>query len=152
MRFTVALLVGVFLCGPVFAEGACYSDQEFEADRGLRLQTDLEVITLTCRYSSHGENLQKIYYGSFLRKHGKQVHSWENTIARVYGGGRNETIDNFKTSLANQKGNESATMGPRKFCAQWADFVPYAASLTDAQMMYYVRQEDAARPTKKPHC
>jgi hypothetical protein len=152
MRFVLITALALLLCGHAMAQDAsCYTQEQFEADRGLRLHTDVEVIMLTCRYSSHGENLQKIYAG-FVRKNGKQIKNWENTIARAYGGGRNETVDNFKTYLANQKGNESAKMGPRKFCTQWADFVPYAASLTPQQIMFYVREEDSARPTKKPHC
>jgi hypothetical protein len=154
MRFVALLLVGVLFASPVLASGGCYSQQEFEADRGLRLHADVEVITLTCKYSTRGQPLQKAY-NSFVRRHSAQIRKWEMTIAGAYGGdgiGRNEAIDNFRTWLANQKSNEAATMGPRAFCKQWADFVGYANSLTDAQMMYYINESDSSRPTKRPPC
>ncbi|MBI3419020.1 MAG: hypothetical protein HY053_02665 [Proteobacteria bacterium] len=145
----------VFLCISSSAQtGTCYSEKETEAEHGLRLHSDLEVITLTCRYSTTGVPLQKLYRG-FVHRNANMIHGWENTIARAYadeGGSRNSSIDSVRTWLANQKGNESASMGPRSFCKQWADFVPYAAKLTPPQLLGYVRQEDPARPTKKPPC
>lgn len=136
------------------AEGLCYSQKQFEADRGLRLHADLEVILLTCRYASNGEPLQK-GYAAFLKRRGGQIHRWENVIARAYAGGgvgRNAAIDNFRTWLANQKGNESAAMGPKAFCKQWSDFIHYANGLNDAQFMAYIRENDPKRPPKRPLC
>lgn len=134
--------------------GSCYSQDEFEADRGLRLHEDVEVIMLTCRWSTRSEDLRKLY-ATFLQKNSGTIRKWENTIARSFastGGSRNEVVDNFRTRLANEKAGEAAHMGPKPFCKQWADFVPYAAGLTAQQMFEYLRAEDSARPTRKPKC
>ncbi|HVY12878.1 MAG TPA: hypothetical protein VHB73_04870 [Alphaproteobacteria bacterium] len=154
MRVFLMAAFGVLFSVSAFAQDSCYTPKQFEADRGLRMHADIEVIMLTCKYSTHGQSLQKVY-NDFLRRHSKLIRGWENVIAETYGGdgvGRNEAIDNFRTWLANQKGNEAAKMGPKSFCREWADFVPYAASLTDPQIMTYVREPDSARPTKRPPC
>lgn len=148
--YMVYCLVPNFL----IAKGTCYSEKEFEADRGLRLHTDLEVIMLTCRYSSRGQPL-KDPYSQFVRQYQGPIRSWQSSIARAYAGmgrGPDEVIDNFRTALANNKSHQAADMGPKNFCAQWADFVPYIASLKPQQVYGYLRQQDLARPTKRPLC
>lgn len=138
---------------PAHAE-SCYSQDEFDADRGLRLHSDVEVIMLTCRWSTRSEDLRKLY-ATFLKKNSGQIRKWENTIARSFastGGSRNEVIDNFRTRLANEKAGQAAQMGPKPFCKQWADFVPFAAALTPQQLFDYIRTDDPARPTRKPKC
>lgn len=155
-QFVAASLffVMVAMMAPVAHAAACYNEQEFEADRGLRFHTDVEVIMLTCRYSTKGEDLKKVYL-AFLHNNAKTIRGWEGVIAKSYagtGGSRNEIIDNFRTKLANQKGNEAARMGPKPFCKEWADFVPFAASLSNDQVMEYVRAADSDRPTRRPLC
>lgn len=138
----------------VSAGGSCYSAKEYEADRGLRLHSDLEVIMLTCRYATDGRPLEPLY-SNFVKRYNVTIHNWESVIARTYagtGGSRDEVIDNFRTNLANQKGNEAARMGPKPFCAQWANFIPYIVSLTPQQLYTYIRQPDITRPTKRPAC
>jgi hypothetical protein len=149
-----ALASIVFAPAAQAASAACYNDSEFEADRGLRLHSDIEVIMLTCRYSTTGEDLRKVY-AKFLQANVKTIKGWENVIARTYagtGGSRNEVIDNFRTKLANQKGNEAAKMGPKPFCKEWADYVPFIASLNAKQIMDYVREPDTTRPTRRERC
>ncbi len=149
------LLLSIFAAAPVLAD-SCYSEAEFEADRGLRLHSDMEVIMLTCRYSTQGEDLRKLY-ATFLKQNVGAIKGWENTIAKAYTGGgigrsRNEIIDNFRTKLANQKANEAGRMGPKPFCKEWSDFVPFAAALSGDQVKAYVRAVDTARPTRRPPC
>ena len=132
----------------------CYTPDELEAEQGLRLHTDLEVIMLTCKYDGYRRPL-KDSYAIFLKKYSAQIRKWENTIARIYassGGSRNEVIDNFRTALANQKSHEASTMNPRQFCIAYANWVPGVASWSQEQVMNYVRTPDSARPTKKPPC
>ncbi len=142
------------LATPALADSRCYDQEQFEADRGLRLHTDVEVIMLTCRYSTKAEDLRKLYL-AFLKKNAPTIRKWEKVIAKAYAGtGRssNEVIDNFRTSLANQKAGEAARLGPKPFCKQWADFVPYAVNLTPEQVREYVHEPDKARPTKRQPC
>lgn len=134
--------------------GECYTPDEFEAEQGLRLHTDLEVIMLTCKYDGYRRPL-KDSYAIFLKKYSAQIRKWENTIARVYassGGSRNEVIDNFRTSLANTKSHEASTISPRQFCITYANWVPAVASWAPEQVMNYIRTPDVARQTRKPLC
>lgn len=152
------LAVTVLLCAiaspvPLWASTSCYSAKAFEADRGLRMHEDLEVINLTCHYSTQGAPLQPIY-SDIINRYGDTIHGWEETIAHAFGhaGHHDEVVDNFRTHLANEKGNEAGRMGPKAFCQQWANFIPYVASLTPQQLHLYLLQPDAARPTKRPAC
>lgn len=140
---------------PIMAHaGECYTPDEFEAEQGLRLHTDLEVIMLTCKFDGYRRPL-KDSYAVFLKKYTAQIRKWENAIARIYassGGSRNEVIDNFRTALANQKSHEASTMNPRQFCIAYANWVPAVAAWSPEQVMNYVRTPDSARPSKKPLC
>jgi hypothetical protein len=151
----MAVFVASICLLPAFAvAGECYTPEEFEAEQGLRLHTDLEVIMLTCKYDGYKRPL-KDSYAVFLKKYSAQIRKWENTIARVYastGGSRNEVIDNFRTSLANQKSHEASTMGPRPFCVAYANWVPAVAAWSGDQVLNYVRTPDNARVTRKPLC
>ena len=151
----VLLFAALLVLVPFLAvAGECYTPEEFEAEQGLHLHTDLEVIMLTCKYDGYRRPL-KDSYAVFLKKYGTQIRKWENTIARVYaasGGSRNEVIDNFRTSLANQKSGESSSMTPRQFCIKYANWVPAVAAWSPDQVMVYVRTPDAARNPRKPLC
>jgi hypothetical protein len=148
------LLLACFALPQMAVAKECYSLEEFEAEQGLRLHTDLEVIALTCKYDGYRRPLRQSY-GVFVRKYSKWIKNWENVIARVYasrGGSRNEVIDNFRTSLANNKSHEASEMIPRQFCIAYANWVPAVASWSPEQVLQYVRTPDAKRPAKKPPC
>ncbi|NDE91322.1 MAG: hypothetical protein EB059_09365 [Alphaproteobacteria bacterium] len=155
MKLIITLCMALLFLAPQLARaGECYTPDEFEAEQGLRLHTDLEVIMLTCKYDGYRKPLRDSY-AVFLKKYSLQIRKWENTIARVYaatGGSRNEVIDNFRTALANQKGHESSIMGPRPFCVAYANWVLAVSTWTPQQVMSYVRTPDPARQTRKPPC
>ncbi len=134
--------------------GECYTADEFEAEQGLRLHTDMEVIALTCKMDGYRRQLMAMHT-TFTKKYLTQIRKWENTIARVYassGGSRNEVIDNFRTALANQKSHEASTINPRQFCIKYANWVPAVLAWSPEQVLNYVRTPDSERPTKKPPC
>jgi hypothetical protein len=148
------MCIALMLCSSTAFANACYSPQEFDADRGLRLHTDMEVIALTCKYGSYSKPLMPIY-AQFTHKNAKTLRGWEDVVARAHpemGRSRNEVIDNFRTALANQKGNEAARMTPRQFCIHWANFVVDVASWPMPKILDYIHQQDSARPTRKPLC
>jgi hypothetical protein len=132
----------------------CYSNEEFEAEQGLRLHTDLEVVMLTCKYDGYRTPLRD-HYAKFLKKNSVSIQRWEGIIARTYaraGGARNEVIDNFRTMLANQKSGEAGRITPRQFCIKYANWVPVAASWNANQVSQYIRNINPEFPPKKPLC
>jgi hypothetical protein len=150
----VAVFCALFLLSGMAQAGECYTPDEFEAEQGLRLHTDLEVISLTCKYDGYRRPLMNSY-AVFTKKYSLQLRKWENIIARIYassGGSRNEVIDNFRTSLANQKSHEASSLNPRQFCIAYANWVPAVAAWSPNQVMNYVRTPDAARQARKPLC
>jgi hypothetical protein len=150
----IVLACSLWFAPRLVVAGECYTPQEFEAEQGLRLHTDLEVIMLTCKYDGYRRPL-KNSYAVFLKKYSMQIRQWENMIAQVYassGGSRGEVIDNFRTALANQKSHEAGVMSPRQFCIAYANWVPAVAAWSPEQVMNYVRTPDAARQTRKPPC
>lgn len=154
MHICAAMFCALLVMPAIAQAGECYTPDEFEAEQGLRLHTDLEVIMLTCKYDGYRRPL-KDSYAVFLKKYTAQIRKWENTIARIYassGGSRNEVIDNFRTSLANQKSHEASSISPRQFCINYANWVPAVAAWSNEQVMNYVRTPDSARQTKKPLC
>jgi hypothetical protein len=152
MRLLVFFLALLFPM-PLLA-GACYTAEEFEAEQGLRLHTDMEVIMLTCKYDGYKRPLRDSY-ATFLKKYSKTIRKWENVIARSYaetGGSRNEVIDNFRTALANQKSHEAADLTPRQFCIKWANWMPAVAAWNQQQLLQYVHTPEPAVRPRKPPC
>lgn len=155
MRILKLFLIVCLLLAPgALTARECYVPEEYEAEQGLRLHTDLEVISLTCKYDGYRRPLRQSY-GVFVKKYSKWISGWENTIARLYaymGNSKNEVIDNFRTSLANAKGREAGTLTPRQFCLKYANWVPAVASWTPDQVKEYIRRPDPDRKTRKPLC
>lgn len=151
----IPAFLAFFLFGAMPARAAtCYTPEAFEAEQGLRLHADMEVIMLTCKYDGYKRPLSS-HYTKFMKKNSRLIKGWEDIIARIFadtGSSRSEVIDNFRTYLANRRSHEASVIGARTFCVNYANFLITAGDFTPEQLMNYVRQFNPAFPPKLPPC
>ncbi len=122
----IAVLLLLNLTFPAMAAGNCYSADEVQAEQFLRLHSELMVITVTCKYSSDGDDLVKPYT-TFTNTHVAALRNAEQVMARYYqkryGGDGMSQVDKLRTKLANEFGQSIANVSAPLFCAQRRDKV-----------------------------
>lgn len=126
MKFLLALALTFLVTAPAFAAQACYSPAEQEAEHVLRLHSELMVITVTCRYSSDNRPLVPAY-SSFTQKHLDKIKDAEKTLVAYYkkNGSKNavDKLDQLRTRLGNEIGQQVADVSAPAFCDQRRDKV-----------------------------
>lgn len=132
---TAALLA--LLVIPVQAKPPCYTPDEFEAEQGIRLHTELMVVGLTCQEMGPKDQPSLFaQYKMFTLKNQKQIQVWEKNLIAYYKrtvkGNPNRAFDTFRTRLANETSQRAIALTTPVFCA---DHVPVIAKAmaTDIQ-------------------
>jgi len=147
----IRLIVIVFLWScPAHALDRCYTSEEATAERLLRLHSELMVVAVTCRQSSTGADLGRVYSG-LTKRNSVAIQKAEKTLinrfSSLYGGDGTERFDRLRTRLANEYGQLVAHESAPVFCARRRDDLapfydgkkkmekslqPYDASLLDS--------------------
>jgi hypothetical protein len=122
----LALVVLLAVSPPAHAEQQCYTPLQFKAEQWLRLHSELMVITVTCKQSSLGDNLVPFYTG-FTKRHLPVLHEAEQVLIKhykaLYGGSGVDKLDELRTRLGNEYGEEIAQQSAPMFCTLWRDKV-----------------------------
>ncbi len=130
--FTAIFLTVVAAFHPAAAAPRCYTSEQTAAENLLRLHSQLMVITVTCRRGSGGEDLSSAY-SYFTRKNIGSIKTAEKTMSDYYrassGGDGVSELDKLRTILANEFGQQVASVSAPVFCSRYADAV---LSLRDA--------------------
>ncbi|MGE4351402.1 MAG: hypothetical protein AB7E52_04345 [Bdellovibrionales bacterium] len=126
MKKLCLALLFVCLSSPALAGGKCYTVDEVQAERLIRLHSELMVITLTCKQGSTGRDLVRAYTG-FTQRHIRSLEKAEKILshyyAQTYGGNGISRLDKLRTRLANEYGQQSANASAPVFCARLRDKV-----------------------------
>ena len=124
-RLLIAMLLTVAAV-PAHAASRCYGPAEIDAERVLRLHSEMMVVTVTCKQASTGRDLVRAYT-AFTRRHVNQIKEAETTMAdyyaSAYGGDGISRLDTLRTKLANEFGQLVADESAPAFCAQRRDMV-----------------------------
>lgn len=134
---TTFCLLALMIFAPASAHAAtkCYSPIEMQAEKVLRLHSELMVITVTCKKGSMGEDLVRAYTGftqgniGLLRESEAAMTSY---YKKAYGGKGVDRLDTLRTQLANEYGQEIADMSAPAFCARKRDRVLALAHASSA--------------------
>lgn len=134
--FVLALCLAMTGNGPVHA-ASCYAPEEAQAERMLRLHSELMVLAVTCRYSSKGHKLGDLY-ADFTRRNIALFHDAEETLTRHYETGAPgqgvARLDTLRTRLANEFGQKIAAQSAPVFCARRRDRGLTLYSATEVQI------------------
>ncbi|CAK0746669.1 exported hypothetical protein [Azospirillaceae bacterium] len=119
--------------------GPCYTQAEYEAEQGLRLDTELMVAGLQCNDAyADRKTFQK--YGDFNKRHSTLVRTWEQAMIGFFqrtGGNATKRFDTYRTELANAASRRGATMTASIYCHTTIDDVTGidAASADDVRKL-----------------
>jgi hypothetical protein len=145
-------LLVMLITPPAQAGARCYSPAEVQAEKLLRLHSELMVITVTCKMGSTGQDLVGAYTG-FTKNNINDLHDAEQTMIayykKAYGGKGVEKLDRLRTLLANEYGQEIANLSAPVFCGKKRDKV-LALYKADSGLMYGEAMAISARSYDPP--
>lgn len=154
-RFLTLLLLCLGLAQPAGAK-QCYSSQEFEAEQGLRIQSELMVIALNCQHMAYRKGNLYIRYREVARQQHDLFSGYENTLLEYYrrNGSANpeSALNDLRTDLANKVAVKSAQMRPDIFCYQHRDRIESALDMNTEQFRQWARTPAPGDPTSQPLC
>jgi hypothetical protein len=152
--FAFVAFTSLILSTPSFA-AACYSANEFEAEQGLRIHSELMVIGLTCVKMQGGMEMYDKYQ-QFTQKNQKLLSSYEEEIIDFYRRqGEPEPEAKFhtlRTTLANTISRQAIKMSPSSFCAQFGPRVGKALEMDQKKLRHWAQHVWPNTPTSEPVC
>ncbi len=154
IKFLSILAVGSLISGAAWAESACYTPTELEAEQTLRLHSELMVITVTCRQASNGDSLVPSYT-EFTKQHIGMLHNAEQVMTHFYdnhGGHGEDRLDKLRTRLGNEFGQKIADMSSAPFCLQYRDKVLEYANASSGEVSDEVQRMQVAYRTYVQPC
>jgi len=133
----------------------CYTPREFEAEQGLRIHSELMVISLTCMKMAQGGNMYEKYQ-AFSKKNSDLIKAYENDIIayfRAQGSPAPEQqFHTLRTSLANEISQHAIKMSTGSFCQQFASRIDSALAMDREKLRRWAQQPWPNSPTSKPMC
>lgn len=112
-----------------------------EAEQGLRIHSELMVISLNCQHMSHKRGNLYILYREFTRKHQALFSDYERRLISFYQreGIRNpeQRLHQMRTVLANRVAEDAAQMRPDLFCRAYSERIPNALALDTIQVQQW---------------
>jgi len=148
----------LFLSGLVTwpAMANCYNSAEYEAEQGLRIQSELMVIALNCQHMAYRKGNLYIRYREISRQKEDLLKGYENTLMEYFrrkGSGNPESsLNDLRTNLANAVAIKSAQMRPDIFCYQNRDRIEAALEMNTEQFRQWAKTPSVGDPTSQPLC
>jgi hypothetical protein len=150
LLFFTALLISTS------ANARCYNQAEFEAEQGLRIHSELMVISLNCQQSTHRYGNLYIQYKDFTRRHQHLIAQYEQVMKNYYSrtGTSNpeRAINDLRTSLANKISNDAARMKPNAFCKAYGGRITQALGMSQDKLRRWASTPFSGHPTSRPIC
>ncbi|MDI1227242.1 MAG: hypothetical protein PSY14_06125 [bacterium] len=157
-KFALALVLSLCL-SPVAANAkgssGCYTPQEFEAEQGLRIHSELMVIGLTCMRMPQGAQ-GYLKYQSFTQKNKGLISGYENDLIGYYrrsGSGNPEIkLHTLRTTLANQISQHAISMSTVSFCKRFSPRIDQALSMDKGKIRKWAQHSWQTSTTSAPVC
>ena len=138
------------------AQAACYTPAELEAEQGLRIHSELMVISLNCQHVSHGNGNLYIQYKDFTRRHHDLIAGYEQTMKDFYrrtGVANPESqINDLRTTLANKISTDAARMKPNVFCKAYGSRIVQALGMSHDTLRQWAATYFPSHPVSYPIC
>ncbi len=152
----IILMTLMILILPAMAQAAstCYSPQEFEAEQGLRIHSELMVIGLTCQKVRGGEGLYS-KYRQFTAKNQYLIGQYEDTMInhfRQTGQNSEKALHLLRTNMANDISQKAIRMNMAAFCRHYGNRIDKALAMEHETLRRWAQQQWPTQPTTKPMC
>ena len=133
-KIVFAMILSLLLCN---SAQACYTAREREAEQGIRIHSELMVISLTCMKMPGGEDLYDKYQ-HFTRKNGDLISEYESVLIGYYKseGATNpeKKLTTLRTEIANNISGRAITMSTRTFCEKYASHIDRALTMDEQKL------------------
>lgn len=155
MKKLFAVLTLVFvLSSPAYSAG-CYTAREVEAEQGLRIHSELMVISLTCMRMPDGASMYSKYQ-SFTRKNQALIASYEDDLIAYYrsAGYPNpeKQLHTLRTTIANQISEHAITMSTATFCRTYGPRIDRALQMSQQKVRAWAQHSFASATVSQPTC
>lgn len=125
----------------------CYRPAEIEAEQAVRFQTELMVLSDTCRTDS---------YRSFMTHNSKLVARYQEAMVerfrRLDGNRAEAAFDRYVTKIANDTSLRNGQERYAALCSRSADFLTHAGALDNAGFSRYVGEQVAQHDHEYRRC
>lgn len=148
-------LISVALCGEAMAK--CYTSREVEAEQGVRILSELMVISLNCQHlTPKGQENLYTQYKRFALRHEALFSGYEDTLLRFYAAEGQANPDQYlhqvRTDVANKISKDAATMRPDAFCAVYAPRIAKAGKMEEAKIRRWAQTVFPGHPVSHTSC
>ncbi len=133
----------------------CYNISQFEAEQGLRIHSELMVISLTCqRIPGHAGLYDK--YQQFTQKNRILLADYENRLISYYksngSAAPSKQLHTLRTDLANEISQHAVSMSVTSFCSHFSSRIDRALSMDRDTLQRWARQVWPDQKTTAPLC
>lgn len=153
MRLFIFLSV-FLLSSQAFAQ--CYTQAEVEAEQGLRIHSELMVISLNCQHVAHQNSNLYLQYQDFTRRHLDLISEYEQTMKNYYARSGSpdpeKDINDLRTILANKISTDAARMRPNVFCKYYGNRIAQALAMDRAKLRRWASTVFPSHPVSRPVC
>ena len=137
------------------ASAQCYNARQFEAEQGLRIHSELMVISLTCMKMPMGSGMfQK--YQAFTAKNKALIAGYEDDLIDYYratgSSAPEKQFHTLRTNLANQISQHAIKMSTSSFCQNFGSRLDSALNMDQAKLRKWASQPWPNSPTSRPMC
>lgn len=163
MKFLSVLLALVAFSSTAMAETRisvgpdCYTPLEAEAEQGIRIHSELMVISLNCQHlTPKGQENLYSQFRKFTAKNAALFSTYEMLLIKHFkkrGDGNPELeMHTLRTKYANKISKDAAVMRPDAFCAAYMPRIQKAATMDDAALHKWASTFFPGFGPSKPMC
>jgi hypothetical protein len=147
MKYGLAILLLASCVGVAEAGPRCYLAKEIEADQAVQFQTELMVVSSTCRVTS---------YTDFTSRNRAAIVSYQSDLIEYFrrNGEHDATsaFETYLTHLANETSLRTGNEAPDALCAQSAKWLSAAKAVGPADFHQIAATRAADRSASYRRC
>lgn len=135
MAFSSSVFAGTF----VNVRPNCFSPLEAEAEQGIRIHSELMVISLNCQHlTPPGQENLYSQYRKFTSKNASLFATYEMLLIKQFkdegSADAERQLHSLRTQFANKISKDAAVMRPDAFCKTYAPRIQKAATMNEAAL------------------
>jgi|GEM_PF-654431 len=138
------------------AYAGCYTPAEVEAEQGLRISSELMVISLNCQHVAGANGDLYHQYQIFTNRHRDLIMGYEQTMKNYYtriGSAHPEKdIHDLRTVLANKISTDAAKMRPNVFCKYYGGRINQALQMDHVKLRRWASTIFPSHPVSRSVC
>lgn len=134
----------------------CYTMPEAEAEQGIRIHSELMVISLNCQHL-YPQTPMTLYqkYRLFTSRNANLFAEYERELYNYFqqrGDKPEVALNALRTKFANRISNDAAKMRPDMFCSYYGERIDKAANMNNMELRRWAGTFFEKYPVQQPFC